>query len=479
MKETQTLPSAQKSNNQLSLSFDESFNSDSIHLHSASNTDLRILHYLGSKLRLLQPIRNAIADVRPRGSRVCDLFAGSGTVSLGLSSLWNVTSVDIQEYSRVICNGLLNPPSQALDIGKSLKKTASKSVLRKILREAFSNLLEHEKQCLLNAIKNDVDGLCNLLEYGSLLGLDNGAKIPDPLLNSKMNEAWNRLHIQKLDKGNETVITRYFGGIYFSWEQAIDLDALLQIIHQLDESIRDHFLAALLAVASDLVNTVGKQFAQPIKPRDSQGRPKRHLVNQTVRDRNLSVFNRFVEKINQFANLPISVNDHYAIRADYRDVLSNKNIPFDVVYADPPYTRDHYSRYYHVLETMCLYDEPVVSTTKIRSDGIPKLSRGLYREDRHQSPFCIKSQVGLAFEELFGRIAERQIPLVLSYSPYKADAGNRPRLLTIDELLSIAKQHFRNVEYRPVNGISHNKLNVLSRNVDVDYQAEILMVCFS
>jgi adenine-specific DNA-methyltransferase len=32
-----------------------------------------------------------------------------------------------------------------------------------------------------------------------------------------------------------------------------------------------------------------------------------------------------------------------------------------VIYADPPYTSDQYSRYYHLYETLILYDYPVVS----------------------------------------------------------------------------------------------------------------------
>ena len=68
----------------------------------------RTIHYLGSKLRAVDPIRRAVSAVAPVGQPVCDLFAGSGIVSLALGSDWDVTSVDIQEYSRVLCNGLVN-----------------------------------------------------------------------------------------------------------------------------------------------------------------------------------------------------------------------------------------------------------------------------------------------------------------------------------------------------------------------------------
>ena len=84
----------------------------------------RTIHYLGSKLRLLDPIRRAVAAVAPVSQPVCDLFAGSGIVSLALASDWDVTSVDIQEYSRVLCNGLVNPPPNAANEGVGLVRSS-------------------------------------------------------------------------------------------------------------------------------------------------------------------------------------------------------------------------------------------------------------------------------------------------------------------------------------------------------------------
>ena len=296
-------------------------------------------------------------------------------------------------------------------------------------------------------------------------------------LRSELNDALDNLNEQDLASGPETVVTRHFGGRYFSWEQAIDLDALLAQVQFVDRFDRDFYLAAALVVASDAVNTVGKHFAQPIKLRDAKGLPKRHLVKQTLRDRAVSVLDRYGTCCESLAALRRPHGCHRAVRSDYLEFLASDTTPFAAVYADPPYTRDHYSRYYHVLETMVLRDEPEVATTKIRSNGIPRLSRGIYRLERHQSPFCIPSKAPRAFENLFVGVAKRGTPLVLSYSPYQASARNRPRLLTIDQLLDIAKRHFNGVEVVPVNGMAHNKLNVSERNVNVECHAEVLISC--
>ena len=438
--------------------------------------ELRVVHYLGSKLRLLRPIRQAVADIASPGVRICDLFAGSGTVSLCLGTDWDIISADIQEYSRVLCNGLLNPPSEPISTGHAIQHLAYDGILRKRLCYSLATLIDYERECLNLARSGEIRGLCDLVEHGSLLRLSSECEIFDEKLKGAMRESWERLRSEGICSGPNTVITRHFGGVYFSWQQAIDLDTLLASIHKLDDGVRDYFLAAALAVASDVVNTVGKQFAQPIKPRDANYQPKRHLVKQMIRDRSMSVLEGFMERLRQFSSLPKYGRNHQAVKGDYRAVLADRNIGFDAVYADPPYTRDHYSRYYHVLETMSLHDEPEVSTTMIRSVGNPRLSRGHYRVDRHQSPFCIKSQAPGAFEELFIGVASRQVPLVVSYSPYREIARNRPRL-TVDELKAIASKYFRSVEVRPVDGVSHNKLNVSARNVAVDYPAEILLVC--
>ena len=439
-------------------------------------TARRTIHYLGSKLRLLAPIRRAIESVAQPGRPICDLFSGSGVVSLALASDWDVTSVDIQEYSRVLCNGLLCPPTDATGQGRRLSDRASGGSFHQRLHRSLTPLLTHERRCMTNALQGDVGGLCDLLEHGSLLALDTRDDMP-PRLHRAAKTSLHELSERGLDSGPETIVTRHFGGRYFSWGQAIDFDALLAEIHRLDECERDFHLAAVFAAASDVVSTIGKHFAQPTKLRDSAGMPKRHLVDRTLRDRQTGVFDRYIAYCQSLSEQRRGSRRHRAVRSDYVEFLTSDTTEFAAVYADPPYTRDHYSRYYHVLETMALRDEPEVATTMIRSNGVPRLSRGVYRLQRHQSPFCIPTKAPGAFEQLFAKVATRRTPLILSYSPYRADTGNRPRLLTMDELLGIARKHFNQVEPVPVDGVTHNKLNLVDRNVEVDYAAEVLITC--
>jgi adenine-specific DNA methylase len=146
-----------------------------------------------------------------------------------------------------------------------------------------------------------------------------------------------------------------------------------------------------------------------------------------------------------------------------------------VVYADPPYTRDHYSRFYHVLETICLGDHPKLSRSNL--NGGQMVSRGAYREDRHQSPFCIRSQAPSAFDELFKLVADRRANMVLSYSPQAEGDRVHPRVMRLEGILAIAKKYFRSIEIQRSEMVAHSKLNRTDLHLDTPDIAEVLVVC--
>ncbi len=90
----------------------------------------------------------------------------------------------------------------------------------------------------------------------------------------------------------------------------------------------------------------------------------------------------------------------------------NRKTP-SIIYADPPYTADQYSRYYHVYETLLLYDYP-------KANGA-----GRYRPDRFTSPFSIKTKVESALEEIVSLSAKMQAKLVLQLSQHRPTLRGR------------------------------------------------------
>jgi adenine-specific DNA-methyltransferase len=153
--------------------------------------------------------------------------------------------------------------------------------------------------------------------------------------------------------------TLYFSGGYFGTRQAIELDALRYAIDQVIPGgaggDRDWLLSAWIATAAAIINAPGHtaQFLKPasekayrrIRSNWSRGVWSTFLDQakrlQPCGDRNWRLQNRissmdaleFVEEAEAFETIGL-------------------------VYADPPYTEDQYSRYYHVYETLYLYDYP-------------------------------------------------------------------------------------------------------------------------
>lgn len=436
----------------------------------------RAIHYLGSKLRMKDLITQAVNYVDPNGGDVCDLFSGSGTVAKSLGAGRRVTAVDIQEYSRVLCSALLNPAAVEQTSFENLLQEARHSEHSRILAWATEPLSSYETECRVAAEKGDLEPLCDFLENASFLQMQrNGMCDSSPRLRSAMAEMQTRLENANLHNSNKSVITRYYGGVYFSYAQAAQLDMLLELVFDADPHFRDVLLASLLGTASDVVNTVGKQFAQPIRPKSRNGVVKASLAKRVERDRTVDVYATFESWVYRHATSAPNAAEHIVLRADYRDALEHLPKSVRVVYADPPYTRDHYSRYYHVLETMCLRDCPVISTTLV--NRVERVSRGIYRAERHQSPFCIKTQARGAFASLISGVRRLNIPLILSYSPFDAESGARPRLMTIDDIHALASAAYRTVEVWSADDFTHSKLNRSGLNKEMAYGAEKLIIC--
>ena len=431
--------------------------------------NFRTLNYLGSKLRLLDFINDKVQEITPLGAGVCDLFAGSGCVSRKLSQSHPVVSCDIQAYSKIIANALLKRFSiDDSEIDSFFKRLNTDSATR--LKTAFHPLIVLEQNSI--ATKN-IEVLTDILEHGSLevFNIEHNASCLSALLYSVSN----CLKEDKLDDVR-SLISRYYGGVYFSYKQAVDIDIILEGIHTfVSMENRDLFLAALLSTTSDIVDTVGKHFAQPIKARDSKGNIKNTVYNKAVKDKTMDVFPLFREWLIKYKNLSRSEYKHIIMQGDYEQCL--KELPHYVktVYADPPYTRDHYSRYYHVLETLTLRDTPKLSTVTIH--GSTHISNGIYREDRHQSPFCIKSKAPAAFRKMFELVSSSDRNLLLSYSPYDETKKSHPRVVTMQQLLDWAKEYFTSVEIVSAGTFKHNKLNSTEHFLNASEEAELLIVC--
>jgi adenine-specific DNA-methyltransferase len=111
-----------------------------------------------------------------------------------------------------------------------------------------------------------------------------------------------------------------------------------------------------------------------------------------------------------------------------------------VIYADPPYTGDQYSRYYHLLKTLIAYDYPT-------SEG-----KGQYRPARFVSDFSLRKKVFGAFESLVSGAAALGSELIINYPEYGLLED------TEKSMLGILRAHFSRAELAAVIAHEHSSL---------------------
>ena len=108
----------------------------------------------------------------------------------------------------------------------------------------------------------------------------------------------------------------------------------------------------------------------------------------------------------------------------------------DLVFADPPYSDVHYSRFYHVLETLTHGKEVVVS------------GRGRYPEIsmRPSSQFSQKGQSANAALELITSCHKKQLGLVLTFPSESSSNG-----LSAQDFISMGKSLFSSIERHEIS----------------------------
>ena len=403
------------------------------------------------------------------------MFSGSGTVSGYLAKSYQVTAVDIQEYSRVICSALFEAEPNQISVARELFSHPSALEAIEKTTEAARPLIALENLAYQEANEGQLELLCDIIEHGALIGLNDGAP-NDRRLAKAMHQVVSSLKNAGLWTAQSTSALRYFGGVYFSYQHALEIDQYRSLAELCPLEHRDTYIAASLTTASELVNTVGKHFAQPLRPRDKEGKIKKTLLNIVGRDRFKDSEEIFFRAFERYTERSVQSRENCsAVRADYCDFLASADLEDTFVYADPPYTRDHYSRYYHVLETLALRDNPEISTNF--AQGIRSISRGLYRKERHQSPFCIRSQAPSAFDDMFAKISNAGASLLLSYSPFENAVDNHPRVVDLDLLSTLAEKHFGKVDVVSAGKFSHSRLNRSDLHKDRSDQAEKFIVC--
>lgn len=220
----------------------------------------------------------------------------------------------------------------------------------------------------------------------------------------------------------------YFANAYFGIKQCCQIDAIISTIAELpDERQRNVLLAALMTSASNTASST-THFAQFLTVKNKS-------TFKNIREkRSTDIVSLFRESISMFAEkglLNKPTKQHKCLNLDFEECLQTIDMDeHTLVYADPPYFKEHYSRYYHVLNTMCLYDYPELAINPQNKE----YAIGRYRADRNVSDFGKRAKALSAFRRLIDTCADQKANLVISYSENS--------LVKIYELLQLAKTRY-------------------------------------
>ena len=217
--------------------------------------------------------------------------------------------------------------------------------------------------------------------------------------------------------------------MYFSDENARMIDFIRQSIEEwfIDEKITEnekYFLIASLIESVSKVSNVAGVYGAFLKTWDPRA-------------------------VKKMIYMPIDTRPYVDNLAEiYNDDILNviKKVNGDILYLDPPYTKNQYSVQYHLLETIALYDNPIL-----------KGKTGARDMSLQSSDFSKIGDVHIAFEELIANAKFKHI--IMSYS---SDG-----LMTKEFIESVLKRYgksetfdFKKFSYRRYkNSIAEDKDN--------------------
>ena len=323
---------------------------------------------MGGKRELLEDIGRAVDEMDTPHQSFCDLFAGTAIVSYAFSDSFDIVSNDIQRYSSIFANTYFSDFSVLGD---------PEDVVATVLEECTSVVEEDRKH-----YHNNLFTYCEDIDFQTM-------------------EAIERTQLRLCDKVFDTGFSffkRYYSGTYWSYEQCLWIDAIRRVAERHSAGCLYYAIMSSLIFAMSYCAQSTGHFAQfRTLTKDNY---KSVLI---YRLKDLSKL--FKKKLGEF----LRVLNHPTLHScrpsslDYLDCISTLE-PGTIIYADPPYSAVHYSRFYHAVETLVLYDCPELEY------------KGRYRKERYQSPFDQKSKVKKAFEDLFHAIKYQRCHLLLSYS---------------------------------------------------------------
>jgi adenine-specific DNA methylase len=323
------------------------------------------MKYMGSKRMMLQ---NGLGDVLDReilsAKRFVDLFAGTGAVSMYVARqrAIPVRAFDTQDYSVALTAAVLS--REAAFRWRISWNAWLRRATKQLRPKRVSNI-----NVITHAIVKRARDWC---------------------------------------KRRRTPITRAYGGYYFSPKQAVWLDALRATL-PVREPARAIALAALIRAASQCAASPG-HTAQPFSAKRTARAFLLEAWSRDVVERTKKAFERISAESAQRRGS--------AAKADAND-MAKKLRKGDLVFIDPPYSGVHYSRFYHVLETVA----------RGRCGDVTGNGRYPPTIERPYSRYSVISEARKALSNLFATVASRKARTIVTFPVHKCSNGLSGRIV--------------------------------------------------
>ena len=333
------------------------------------------MKYMGSKRAMLTNGLGHLIDREiGRAKRFVDLFAGSSAVARHAACRYDipVLAFDLQHYSKVLAGAVL-------DRDKPLDADTVWSAWNKRAKASFSKLA-----CM---------------------------PVTDTI-NSRSVAAFRNWSAQQ-----SGVVTRAYGGHYFSPMQASWIDSFLETLPT-KISEKNVALAALIDAASQSAAAPG-HTAQPFQP--TRG-ARKYLESSWKVDLPSKV------ELALKALASIHARQIGASKAADANKAARQIREGDLVFLDPPYSGVHYSRFYHVLETIA----------HMECGKVSGVGRYPPPSERPRSSYSMKGEAIEALDDLLGTIAHRGGKAIVTFPDHECSNG-----LSGETIVDMSAEYFR------------------------------------
>lgn len=423
---------------------------------------LRPVQFLGSKLRVLDVLVDAIAEHAPDGA-VLDVFTGSTVVAQALARGGRrVVATDALAQCALFARALLavgaEPPALEADLIEELL------CRRSTAHDAWTEWDARERDALARR-----DGAA-LLELGRTL--------PQAWRPERADAHLARV-LQRQVPGAPSpggVCAAHYAGTYFGVRQATAIDALLESIAdertsgRIDAWQEAALLTALLSAASECVFSAGKHYAQPHNTRADKDDAFLRVRILADRGKDLpALFAQRCQDVGRTAQLAGAGHDAAQRTLEQTLAAGPGDSRLAAIYADPPYAAQQYSRFYHVPEV--LLSGRVPRLQRVRGE----VTKGIYAEGRFKSRFCSRVHASAALQDLLALGRAHDAPVFLSYAAATGDETGNERSIALPELRRLLGASSARVIEREL-AIEYRQFNSTRNAVPTRRDVELLFV---